>query len=84
MKLGVRAREDAMHRTLTISLPDDVYQGLRAKVGEDNMSQFIADAVRPHVSTDDLERAYREMAADEEREREALEWLEADLGDGLE
>jgi hypothetical protein len=26
---------------------------------------------------DDLDEAYREMAADEEREREALEWAEA-------
>jgi hypothetical protein len=30
-----------------------------------------------------LELAYREMAADETREREALEWCEAHVADGL-
>jgi hypothetical protein len=33
------------------------------------------------VVEDDLEAAYREMAADEEREREALEWAEATIAD---
>lgn len=31
-----------------------------------------------------LELAYREMAADEAREREALEWCEAHVADGME
>jgi hypothetical protein len=30
---------------------------------------------------DDLDAAYREMASDEEREREALEWAEATITD---
>ena len=94
-----------IYRTLTISLPDDVYQRLRAQVEEDDMSRFIADLVRPHVvgehalaaeyretaATDEvetdwawLEAEYAAQAADEEREREAREWLEADLGETLE
>ena len=32
-------------------------------------------------SLTDLEAAYREMAADEEREAEALEWIEGVIGD---
>ena len=32
---------------------------------------------------DALEAAYREAALDEEAEREALEWIEGTIGDGL-
>ena len=37
--------------------------------------------VLPHVIPQDLANAYREMAADVAREREAHEWAEATLGD---
>jgi hypothetical protein len=73
-----------MQRMPTFSLPDDLNQGLRANVGEEGMSQFVADAVRPLRSTEDLAREYAEAAADVEHEREALEWIEADLGGDLE
>jgi hypothetical protein len=35
----------------------------------------------PPISDTDLEAAYRQMAQDEEREAEALEWAEATAGD---
>ena len=74
-----------MSQTLTISLPDDVYQDLQSRVGTEDMNRFVANLIRVHVTTvEDLDAAYREMAADEEREREAREWLEADLGEELE
>lgn len=66
-----------MHRKLTITLTDDVYQGLHRHVGRGQISRFIEDLVRPHVVDDEeLEAGYRAMAADEEHEREALEWIE--------
>jgi hypothetical protein len=37
--------------------------------------------VRPHVASQDLAAAYRDMAADEEREAEAHEWAEATARD---
>ncbi len=37
--------------------------------------------MRPHVIGTDLEAAYREMAQDETREAEAVEWAEATIGD---
>jgi len=46
------------------------------------ISQFIAELVRPHVLGADLETAYADMAADDAREREALEWAE-DLADDV-
>jgi hypothetical protein len=37
--------------------------------------------VRPHVIGKDLEIAYQQMAEEEAREMEALDWAEANLGD---
>ena len=45
------------------------------------MSQFIENLVRPHVLDTTLDDGYRAMAADKEREAEALEWCNALVGD---
>jgi hypothetical protein len=70
-----------MHRKLTITVDDQVYRGLHQVVGRHHISQFIESLVRPHVVRPDLVAAYREMAADEAREKEALEWSEGLVGD---
>lgn len=73
-----------MQKKLTISVEEDVYDGLYRVVGPRRISQFIEDLVRPHVVDEDLGSAYADMAADEARESEALEWSEAllpDVGD---
>jgi len=71
-----------MQRRMTISIDEAVYDGLVRVVGRRKMSRFIEDLARPHVTSDELSEGYRAMAADEEREREALEWSEALIGDG--
>ncbi len=74
-----------MHRKLTITLADDVYRGLHQRVGRGRISGFIENLVRPHVvPEDELEAAYRQMAADREREADAEEWIEAAPDDALE
>jgi predicted CopG family antitoxin len=74
-----------MQRKLTITVADEVYRGLHRKVGRGEISRFVEELVRPHVVEDDeLAKAYREMAADEQREREAAEWIEAAPDDALE
>lgn len=70
-----------MHKKLTITIDETVYAGLHEVVGRGGISQFIEELVRPHVVKDDLEAAYAEMASDEVREREALEWSEALISD---
>lgn len=70
-----------MQKKLTITLDEQVYQGLHRVIGRRRISRFIESVVRPHVMAEDLAAAYREMAADEAREAEALEWAEATLGD---
>ncbi|HUE74933.1 MAG TPA: hypothetical protein VMP01_28965 [Pirellulaceae bacterium] len=70
-----------MQKKLTITLDKRVYEGLHAVVGRRKISQFIETLVRPHVVGKDLDLAYRQMAADEAREAEAIEWSEGVLGD---
>src|SRR5262249_11118570 len=72
----------AMQRKLTITVSDEVYRGLHHRVGRGAISRFIEDLVRPHVVVDDeLEALYRQAAQDATAEREAREWIEADLGE---
>ena len=72
-----------MHKKLTITVDEEIYEGLHRVIDRGAISQFIAELVRPHVIGPDLDAAYAEMAADESREREALEWAEALATDGL-
>lgn len=51
-------------------------EGLYRRVGRRRISRFLENLARPHVIGEDLEAAYRSMAADELREREAAEWSE--------
>lgn len=70
-----------MQKKLTITIDERVYDGLHSVIGRRRISQFIESLVRPHVIGKDLEAAYRQMAQDEAREAEALNWAEATMGD---
>jgi hypothetical protein len=70
-----------MQKKLTITLDERIYHGLHTVVGRRRISRFIESLVRPYVIEKDLEIAYRQMAQEEAREAEALEWAEATLGD---
>ena len=70
-----------MQKKLTITVDEQVYEGLHRVIGRRRISQFIEELVRPHVIGADLEGAYRLMAQDEGREAEAREWIEATVVD---
>jgi predicted CopG family antitoxin len=70
-----------MQKKLTITIDEQVYKNLHAVVGRGSISQFIEALVRPHVVREDLEAGYKQMAADEQYEAEAIAWTEATLGD---
>ena len=65
-----------MQRKLTITIDEDVYDGLYRVAGRRKISKFIESLVRPYVLTDNLDEGYRQMADDTEREAEAIEWVE--------
>jgi hypothetical protein len=70
-----------MSKKLTITVEDEVYEGLHSVIGRRRISRFLNDLARPHVLQRNLAEGYRAMAADEEREREATEWVENLAGD---
>jgi len=70
-----------MHKKLTITVDEKVYQGLHKKIGSGHISQFIEDLVRPHVIKEDLEASYAMLAKEELREKEALEIAEGTIED---
>ena len=70
-----------MQKKLTISIDEQVYEGLYTVIGKRRISKFIEKLVRPYVINQDLENAYKQMAQDEQREAEALTWAEATIGD---
>jgi len=72
-----------MHKRMTITLDEAVYDGLNRTIGKRRMSQFIEDLLRPHVMDTALDDGYKAMAADAAREAQAQEWCNAlgkDLG----
>jgi predicted CopG family antitoxin len=70
-----------MQKKLTITVDEEVYDGLRRVIGPRKISKFVQELVRPHVVNPDLESGYAEMARDTRREEEALEWAEATFKD---
>lgn len=69
-----------MQKKLTITINEEIYIGLHKVIGPRKISKFVEELVRPHVVKHELESAYKEMAKDRGREKEALEWSEVTLG----
>ena len=65
-----------MQKKLTITIDEEVYEGLHKNIGPRKISRYIQEIVRPHVVRPNLESAYAEMAKDKKREKEAAEWAE--------
>lgn len=70
-----------MSRKLTILLDDRIYDRLHAAAGKRRVGRFVEQLVRDRLLDEDLDGAYAALAAEEEREAEALEWADATLGD---
>ena len=66
-----------MHKKMTITLDEAVYDGLLRRIGRLGASQFIEDVLRPHVLGNSLDEGYQAMALDTARETEAIEWCDA-------
>lgn len=70
-----------MHKRMSITLDEAVYEGLYRHVGKRRMSQFIEDLVRPYVVDSSLDEGYRAMASDKDREADAAAWCNGLAGD---
>lgn len=70
-----------MQKKLTLTIDEEVYNGLRMVIGPGKISRFIEDLVRPHVIRKNMYAAYKSMADDRSRETDAFEWAEGTFGD---
>lgn len=70
-----------MQKKLTITVDEEVYEGLHKTIGPRKISKFVEDLVRPHVVHPNLESEYADMAKDKKREKEALDWAETTFKD---
>jgi predicted CopG family antitoxin len=70
-----------MRKKLTITVDEEVYAGLHRVVGRRRISRFLNELAKPYVVDEALEEGYRAMAADDERERDAIEWSETLISD---
>ena len=68
-------------KKLTITVDDEVYDGLQERIGPGRISRFVNELVRPFVHDADLEADYAAMAKDEHRQVEADAWSEGLIGD---
>jgi predicted CopG family antitoxin len=76
--------EAGMQRQMTITVDETVYEALRSIPEQRTIGDFLTDMVRvreteqmqSHTYTEmELEAGYRAMAADEEYEQNAKEWI---------
>lgn len=70
-----------MQKKLTITVDEEVYEGLHKNIGAGKISRFVQEVVRPYVVRPNLESAYAEMAKDKQREKEAAKWAEITFKD---
>ena len=70
-----------MQKKLTITVDEEVYEGLHKTIGSRKISKFVEELVRPHVVRPNLELAYSQMSKDKKREAEALAWAEMTFKD---
>ncbi len=72
-----------MPAQITITVSDEVYQGLQIVAGSRTIGEFLEELTRPALGESRLEAAYRDMVLDGAREREATEWAEVTVRDSL-
>ena len=70
-----------MQKKLTISIDEEVYEGLHDVIGPRKISKFVEELVRPHVVRSRLDSEYEMMGKDKVREAKALDWIEGTFRD---
>jgi predicted CopG family antitoxin len=72
-----------MAKKLTITVSDEVYEGLYEKVGARRIGKYLETLVREDLRPRTLAEEYADAAKDEEAEAEAREWIESGIGECL-
>jgi predicted CopG family antitoxin len=61
-------------KKLTITVSDEVYEGLHRRIGARRISSFIDRLARPYVDDAALEALYREADQDNDRAETLADW----------
>lgn len=64
-------------KKLTITVSEEVYAGLHARIGQGRIGRFLESLARPHAVDEELDAAYRTMALDEAKE---ADWADNLMG----
>jgi len=76
-----------MDRKLTLLIDEKVCKELRFLVPKRKMSKFVEEALRKRIEQlrqeDPVEKGFKLMGRDGDREKEAEEWSEAGLDEGI-
>lgn len=72
----------SMTKTLTLTLSDNVAAALFARAGSAGVEAYIEQLLGNGLEQQDIALGYQMMAADLQREEEALEWSNALTCDG--
>ena len=70
-----------MRKKLTITLEEDVYEGLQQSVGRGKIGRFLEELARPHVVDKNLAQGYAALADDLQDKKEWREWSDGTISD---
>ncbi len=70
-------------RKLTITVSDEVYEGLHRRIGARRISSFIDRLARPYVEDVAAEALYREAENDADRREALADWDDLPADEGL-
>jgi predicted CopG family antitoxin len=70
-------------RKLTITVSDEVYEGLLRHIGARRISSFIDRLARPYLDQDAAEALYREAEIDPDRREALADWDELPADEAL-
>ena len=70
-------------RKLTITVSDEVYEGLHRRIGARRISRFIDSLARPYVDDAAAEALYRAAEKDPDRQETLADWDDLPLDEAL-
>ena len=76
-----------MPRKITLTIDEKLYKDLHLLIGKRGISFFVEQSTKEKIKklklSDPLEKGFKMMGRDREREKEASEWSEAGINEGL-
>jgi hypothetical protein len=70
-------------KKLTVTVSDEVYEGLHRRIGARRISSFIDRLARPYVDDAAAEALYQEAANDPDRNETLADWDELPADEAL-